>query len=145
MTGPTEFKAGLPETFSGKNDNATCWLLAMKAYFTMNDEIYKDKKTTVLVFLNRMSQGRGGTFAEDWYLKLANPAIPESERLLKNYAPPLKIPSSQRIPKTEPTKLSTPSTWTCLIGISMSMSPPSSWLKHTVESTLTASLWTPSN
>ena len=83
MTGPTEFKAGLLETFSGKNDDATCWLLAMKAYFTMNDEIYKDKKTTVLVFLNRMSQGRGGTFAEGWYLKLANPAIPESEKTFK--------------------------------------------------------------
>ena len=83
MTGPTKFKAGLPETFSGKNDDTTCWLLAMKAYFAMNDEIYKDEKTTVLVFLNRMSQGRGGTFAKGWYLKLANLAILESKKTFK--------------------------------------------------------------
>ena len=29
MSRPTEFKAGLPEDFSGRNDNATHWLLAM--------------------------------------------------------------------------------------------------------------------
>ena len=64
MSRPTEFKAGPPEDFSGKNDDATCWLLAMKAYFGMNEEIYKDKKNVILVFLNKMSKGRGGTFAE---------------------------------------------------------------------------------
>ena len=83
MSRPTEFKAGLPEDFSGKNDEATCWLLAMKAYFSMNNEVYKDDKTTILVFLNKMSKGRGGTFAEGWYLKLANPAIPESKKTFK--------------------------------------------------------------
>ena len=55
----------------------------MKAYFTINNEIYKDEKTTVLVFLSKMSKGRGGTFTECWYLKLANPAIPESEKTFK--------------------------------------------------------------
>ena len=83
MSKPTEIKAGLPEDFSGKNDDATCWLLAMKAYFAINDEIYKDEKTTVLIFLNKMSKGRGGTFAEGWYLKLAKLAIPESEKTFK--------------------------------------------------------------
>ena len=83
MSRPTEYKAGLLEDFSGKNDNATCWLLAMKAYFTMNDEIYKDEKTTVLIFLNKLSKGRGGTFAKGWYLRLANLAIPESEKTVK--------------------------------------------------------------
>ena len=83
MSKPTEIKAGLLEDFSGKNEDAMCWLLAMKAYFGMNNEIYKDDKTIVLVFLNKMSKGRGGTFAEGWYIKLVNPAIPDSEKTLK--------------------------------------------------------------
>ena len=40
MSRPTEFKAGLPEDFSGKNDDATQWLLAMKAYFVINEKVY---------------------------------------------------------------------------------------------------------
>ena len=83
MSRPTKYKAGLPEDFFGKNDDATRWLLAMKAYFTMNCEVYKDDSTTMLVFLNKLSKGRGGTFTEGWYLNLANLAIPESEKTFK--------------------------------------------------------------
>ena len=64
MSRPTEFKAGLPEDFSGKNDDAMCWLLAMKAYFVINEKIYTEDATTVLIFLNKLSKGRGATFAE---------------------------------------------------------------------------------
>ena len=80
MSKPTKIKAGLPEDFSRGNDDAMHWLLAMQAYFGMNDKIYKDDKTVVLVFLNKMSKGRGGTFAEGWYIKLVNPAIPDLEK-----------------------------------------------------------------
>ena len=83
MSRPTEYKAGLPEDFSGRNDDATHWLLAMKAYFAINNKIYKDEKTTILVFLNKLSKGREDTFTEGWYLKLANLAIPESEKTFK--------------------------------------------------------------
>ena len=38
MSKPTEFKAGLPEDFSGKNDDTMHWLLAMKAYFIINEK-----------------------------------------------------------------------------------------------------------
>ena len=38
----------------------------------------------MLIFLNKLSKGIGGTFTEGWYLKLANPAIPESEKTFKN-------------------------------------------------------------
>ena len=62
MSKTNEIKAGLPEDFSRRNDNAMRWLLAMKAYFGMNQEIYKDEKNVVLVFLNKMSKERGGTF-----------------------------------------------------------------------------------
>ena len=83
MSKPTEIKAELPDDFSRKNEDATCWLLAMKAYFGMNDEIYKEEKNIMLVFLNKMSKGRGGTFAEGWYLKLINTAIPNSKKNIK--------------------------------------------------------------
>ena len=83
MSRPTEFKAGLPEDFSGKNDDATHWLLAMKAYFVINEKIYTEDATTILIFLNKLSKGRGATFAEGWYMKLANPRIPDSEKTFK--------------------------------------------------------------
>ena len=83
MSKPTEIKAGLPEDFSGKNEDAMRWLLAMNAYFGMNDEICKDKKNIVLVFLNKMSKGRGGTFAKGWYLKLINTNIPNTKKTFK--------------------------------------------------------------
>ena len=83
MSRPTEFKAGLPEDFSGKNDDTTRWLLAMKAHFVINTRIYTDNTTTILIFLNKLSKGRGATFAEGWYMKLANPVMPKSETLRK--------------------------------------------------------------
>ena len=83
MSRPTEFKAGLPEDFSGKNDNAMRWLLAMKAYFVINKRVYTEDATTVLIFLNKLSKGRGATFSEGWYMKLANPGIPDSEKTFK--------------------------------------------------------------
>ena len=87
MSRPTEFKAGLLEDFSGKNDNATHWLLAVKAYFAMNDKIYKEEKTTMLIFLNKLSKGRGGTLSWPTQRSLS------PKRLSKNYAKPLKKPS----------------------------------------------------
>ena len=66
MSKPTKIKAGLPEDFSGKND-----------------EIYKDEKNIVLVLLNKMSEGRGGIFAKGWYLKLINTNIPNTKKTFK--------------------------------------------------------------
>ena len=80
MSRPTEFKAGLPEDFSGKNDDATRWLLA---YFVINDKVYTEDATTVLIFLNKLSKEREATFAEGWYMKLANPGIPDLEKTFK--------------------------------------------------------------
>ena len=55
MSRPTKFKAGLPEDFSGKNDDTTRWLLAMKAYFVINKKVYTKDTTTVLIFINKLS------------------------------------------------------------------------------------------
>ena len=83
MSRPTKFKAGLPEDFSGKNDDAICWLLAMKGYFLINAGIYTDDSTTILIFLNKLSKGGGATFTEGWYMKLTNLVIPDSEKTFK--------------------------------------------------------------
>ena len=69
----------------------------MKAYFVINKKVYTKDTTTILIFLNKLSKGRGATFAEGWYMKLANPGIPDSEKTLKSYAKPLKKPLSRRI------------------------------------------------
>ena len=55
----------------------------MKAYFIINKRIYTKDATTVLIFLNKLSKGRGATFAKGWYMKLANPGIPDSEKTFK--------------------------------------------------------------
>ena len=83
MSRPTKFKAGLPEDFSGKNDDAMCWLLAMKAYFIINERVYTEDATTILIFLSKLSKGRGDTFTKGWYMRLANLAIPDSEKTFK--------------------------------------------------------------
>ena len=80
---PAEIRARLPEDFLGKNDDTTRWLLVMKAYFTINREIYQDDRVKILVLLNKMSKGRGVTFIEGWYNKLANTLIPESQKMYK--------------------------------------------------------------
>ena len=83
MSRPTKFKVGLPEDFSGKNDDTMHWLLAMKAYFVINEKVYTEDATTILIFLNKLSKGRGATFAEGWYMKLANLGIPDLEKTFK--------------------------------------------------------------
>ena len=56
----------------------------MKAYFIINEKVYTEYATTILIFLNKLSKGRGATFAEGWYMKLANPGIPDSEKTFKH-------------------------------------------------------------
>ena len=55
----------------------------MKAYFVINEKVYTEDATTILIFLSKLSKGRGATFAEGWYMKLANPGIPDSEKTFK--------------------------------------------------------------
>ena len=79
---PVEIKAGLPDDFSRRNKDTTRWLLAMKAYFVMNEDIYMDSKTKTVVLLNKISKGREAIFIEGWYLKLIDATIPENEKTL---------------------------------------------------------------
>ena len=71
---------GEPKSFSGKEEDAMRWLMAMKAYFKIINDFYDEEKKIVLVFLNKMTKRRAGTFAEGWYLRLINLDIPDSEK-----------------------------------------------------------------
>ena len=61
-----DLTAGLPGNFSGKEEDATRWILAMMAYFILNRDIY-DEEVQTLVTLNKMSTGRGVIFTKGWY------------------------------------------------------------------------------
>ena len=63
----TELKATLPSDFSGKEDDATHWIKAMKAYFTLNATLYSSDAAKIMTTLNKMSGGRGAPYAETWY------------------------------------------------------------------------------
>ena len=77
--GGVELTAGLPQDFSGKEEDAMRWILAMKAYFIINGDTYNEKAQT-LVMLNKMGIWRGSTFTKGWYLRLANDNIPLDQK-----------------------------------------------------------------
>ena len=57
---------GEPESFSGKGEDATRWLMVMKDYFKINQDYYNDEKKIIMVFLSELTKGRASTFAEGW-------------------------------------------------------------------------------
>ena len=81
----TELKAALPSDFSGKNDNATCWIKAMKAYFTLNSTLYSSDAARIMTTLNKMSGGRGAPYAETWYDRMANNTVPNAEKTFDKF------------------------------------------------------------
>ena len=62
-----------PSSFSGEGKDARRWLLAMKAFFWVNKEIFIDQRKVVTAFLNKLNKGRAVHFAERWYTKLLDP------------------------------------------------------------------------
>ena len=72
--------AGEPDNFSGKGEDTLRWLLTMKAYFGINQDYYNDERKIIMIFLNKLTTGRAGTFTEGWYLRLNNPSTPDSEQ-----------------------------------------------------------------
>ena len=78
---------GEPKDFSGKGEDATRWLMAMKAYFEMHQDYYDNERRITMVFLNKLTEGRASTFTEGWYSELTNPSIPDLETMVnKLYA-----------------------------------------------------------
>ena len=62
-----------PSSFSGEGKDARRLLLAMKAFFWVNKEIFVDQRKAVTVFLSKLNKGRAVHFAEGWYTKLLTP------------------------------------------------------------------------
>ena len=75
-----ELKAALPADFSGKDEDATRWIKAMKAYFILNTTLYSSDAAKIMTMLNKMSRGRGAPYAENWYDKLADTSIPNTKK-----------------------------------------------------------------
>ena len=74
-----ELKAGLSRNFSGWEEDANLWLLAMKAYFAMNPSLYEEKNW-ILAFLNKMDAGCGKSFAKGWLMKCTNKTIKDKDQ-----------------------------------------------------------------
>ena len=86
MSSKTKLKAALPADFSGKSSDASRWIKAMKAYFTLNFTLYSSNEDKVTTTLNKMSEGQGANFAKMWYGKLANPSIPAADKTFDKFA-----------------------------------------------------------
>ena len=82
---PSELKAALLADFSGKNDDATRWIKAMKAYFSLNSTLYSSDAAKIMTTLNKMSNGRGAPYAETWYDKMADTSIANSEKTFDKF------------------------------------------------------------
>ena len=80
-----ELKAALPSDFSGKEDDATRWIKAMKAYFTLNATLYSSDATKIMTTLNKMSRGRGAPYAKTWYDRMTDANVPSSEKMFDKF------------------------------------------------------------
>ena len=80
-----KLKAALPADFSGKEDDATRWIKAMKAYFTLNTTLYSSDAAKIMTTLNKRSGGRGAPYVETWYDRMSNTTVPNSEKTLDKF------------------------------------------------------------
>ena len=83
---PSELKTALPANFSGKNDDATQWIKAMKAYFTLNSTLYSSDAAKIMTTLNKMSNGRGAPYAETWYDNMVDTSIANSKKTFDKFS-----------------------------------------------------------
>jgi hypothetical protein len=81
MATKVELKAALPADFSGEPADAMRWIKAIKAYFALNSTIYSTDDAQILTALNKMGKGRGVSYSEMWYDRMADSNVPPSERL----------------------------------------------------------------
>ena len=80
-----ELKATLPSDFSRKEDDATRWIKAMKAYFSLNATLYSSDAVKIMTTLNKMSGGRGAPYAETWYDRMTDTNVPNSEKTFDKF------------------------------------------------------------
>lgn len=72
----------IPADFSGWNEDATQWLLAMWSYFAMNPTIVHNNCIQVMTLLNKMSKGKGKTFSEGWLKATLDGSLTTVQRIL---------------------------------------------------------------
>lgn len=58
----------------------------MKAYFVLNASLYTTDKAKVMTTLNKMSSGRGASFTEMWYDKMADTNISSAEKMFSKFS-----------------------------------------------------------
>ena len=58
-TSTTEIKTALPAPSSAKPSEATQWLKAMKAYFSINPGVYPSDEIKIALILSKMGTGKG--------------------------------------------------------------------------------------
>ena len=84
-TSTGEIKTALPALFSAKPSEASQWLKVMKAYFSINPEIYSLDEIKIGLIFSKMGTGKGVPFLEKWYDKMANIGIKAKEKTLKKF------------------------------------------------------------
>jgi hypothetical protein len=85
MATKVELKAALPADFSGEPAEAMRWIKAIKAYFVLNSTIYSTDDAQIMTALNKMSKGRGVSYSEMWYDRMANPNIASLEKMFAKF------------------------------------------------------------
>ena len=58
----------------------------MKAYFSINSSIYTSDTDKVMTTLNKMSKGRGVSFSEMWYDRMADTSLANTEKTFDKFA-----------------------------------------------------------
>ena len=71
-----DIKAGFPEDFSRRSEDARRWILAMSVYFNMCGPRYTAKQMK-LILLNKMSKGCGADFSKGWLSKIVDDNVPK--------------------------------------------------------------------
>ena len=57
----------------------------MNAYFSINPAIYKNDEIKITLILSKMGTGKGVTFSETWYDKMANATVKTKEKTLAKF------------------------------------------------------------
>ena len=84
-TSTGEIKTALPTPFSAKPSEASRWLKAMKAYFSINLGIYSSDEIKIALILSKMDTGKGVSFLGKWYDKMANISIKAEEKTFEKF------------------------------------------------------------
>jgi len=64
---PTELKIGVPIEYDGNQETATGWLMSIKAYLLINNDVYNNDEKRVAFGLSHMKKAVAQSWATDYY------------------------------------------------------------------------------